>query len=470
MARLGPARATLLAALVILGALAGQVPASEAGVGQLWLSPRGNDGASGASAHPLRSLAAAWRRIPRGVSGDWVVHLADGDYRANAPTWWDGRSGRLTLRGSGSSRKALIPEMNVYGLNGLRVERLTITGGEPFHCERCTNVTLSALTLRGHGQETIKFNQSSHVTVQGSDVSGAWDNAFDAVAVGHLRLIGNHFHGAADWCAYAKGGSHDVIVRGNLFSNCGTGGFTAGQGTGLQFMTWPFVHHEARDVLIEDNSVRSVEGAAFGVNGAANVLIRRNLAYRVGARSHVLEVSYGGRSCDGQPGDPGREACGELISRGAWGTAAIDDGDNFVRIPNRHVLIYDNVILNPTGAASRWQVFEVPGPPGSRWEASIPFTPRADSGLRIVGNVIWDGGPTHSLGLGESACVAGSGCSPATVLASNLINARKPSLGSLADGRLRRVGWLAALGRHQPPVPEPTVRQGAEPAPWTAWP
>ena len=59
-------------------------------------------------------------------------------------------------------------------------------------------------------------------------------------------------------------------------------------------MASPFTHYEASSVLIEGNSVRDTEGAAFGVNGGANVLIRRNIATRIGARSHVLEVACGG--------------------------------------------------------------------------------------------------------------------------------------------------------------------------------
>ncbi len=36
--------------------------------------------------------------------------------------------------------------------------------------------------------------------------------------------------------------------------------------------------------------------------------IAGNRAYDVGTRSHWLELTYGLRSCDGRPGDEGREA------------------------------------------------------------------------------------------------------------------------------------------------------------------
>jgi hypothetical protein len=307
------------------------------------------------------------------------------------------------------------------------------------------------------------------VTVVGSDVSGAGDNNFDAVAVRRIKLLKNHFHDAEDWCAYAKGGSTEVIVRGNLFSECGTGGFTAGQGTGMQFMASPFIHYEASSVLIEGNSVRDTGGAAFGVNGSANVLIRRNIATRIGARSHVLEVGYGSRSCDGRPGDAGRSRCASYIRAGGWGTTVVDNGDNFIRIPNSNVAIYDNVISNPVDEASQWQVFSVAGArPGA--SGGVPRGKRADDGLRIVGNAIYDGGADHSLGLGDGNCRSGSSCAPARVTSENEINRRIPTVTQRSDGWLEVSGWAASLPSHTPPAPSLSGRVRPEPQLWRRWP
>ncbi|MFM9092805.1 MAG: right-handed parallel beta-helix repeat-containing protein, partial [Verrucomicrobiota bacterium] len=331
----------------------------------LHLSPRGSDSASGSAAAPLRTLGEAWGRIPEGRSGSWTILLAPGDYRRGAPQYWENRSGQITIAGSAAAR---LGPMNVYRVRGLALRGVPLSGGgDVFHCERCRSVTLDRVTVRaGESQEAVKFNQSSAMTVRRSDIRGGQDNAFDAVAVRGLRLLDNRIGGSQDWCAYAKGGSSEVIVRGNLFSGCGTGGFSAGQGTGFQWMSPPYLHHEARGVLVEGNTVRDVEGAAIGVQGGYNVLVRDNLAENVGRRSHVLEALYGGRSCDGRPGDEGRERCSRYLRSGGWGTTRVDDGENFVRIPNRRVFFYNNVILNRR--ASRWQVLEVPGPPPARWQ------------------------------------------------------------------------------------------------------
>ncbi|MEI7560114.1 MAG: right-handed parallel beta-helix repeat-containing protein [Actinomycetes bacterium] len=460
-----------LLACLAAGIFVGSPTAAAAATHQVWLSPKGRDANPGTQSRPLRSLSQAWRRIPAADRGVWHLHLADGDYRANAPIYWDEHAAAVLIHGSGGSRRAVLPEVNAYGLRSFSLVGVRLVGGgDVFHCEKCIHVLVSHVIAVGTGQETIKINQSTDVTVADSDVSGANDNAFDAVAVQHLRLLRNHFHNAEDWCAYAKGGSEDVVVRGNLFNNCGTGGFTAGQGTGFQFMSWPFVHWEASDVLVENNSVRNVQGAAFGVNGGANVLIRNNLASNVGRRSHVLEVTWGLRSCDGEPGDPGRGACADYLSRGGWGTTAVSDGTNEARIPNSNVLIYDNVISNPDGHSSQWQVFQVPGPADAEPGSGVPSPLRADDALRIVGNVIWDGGPSHELGLGGESCLPGSSCAAATVRANNQINTRRPVLVALSSGWLARSGWVASSAVHSAPVPAASVRVGSEPSTWSSWP
>ena len=438
---------------------------------ELTLSPSGSDSASGSRSAPLRTLGAAWRKIPLGNSGRWLLRLKAGSYRNGAPIYWERRNGPITIESVDGRDAARLPGMNVYRVNGLTLRGVRLDdGGDVFHCELCKRVLLDHVTLRGDGaQETIKINQSSDVTVADSDVSGAGDNNFDAVAVRRIKLLRNHFHDAVDWCAYAKGGSTEVIVRGNLFSECGTGGFTAGQGTGMQFMASPFTHYEASSVLIEGNSVRDTEGAAFGVNGSANVLIRRNIATRIGARSHVLEVGYGSRSCDGRPGDAGRSRCASYIRAGGWGTTVVDDGDNFIRIPNSNVLIYDNVISNPVNASSQWQVFSVAGErPGA--SGGVPSGLRADDGLRIVGNAIYDGGADHSLGLGDGDCRSGSSCAPARVIADNQINGRTPTVTQRSDGWLEVTGWAASLPAHTPPAPSLSGRVRPEPQLWRRWP
>ena len=87
------------------------------------------------------------------------------------------------------------------------------------------------------------------------------------------------------------------------------------------------------------------------MNGGYNILLANNTLYRVGARSHVMEVVHGARTCDGN-----QAQCATFLTQGGWGTTVIG-GDE--PIPNRNVFIYNNVIVNPEGASSQWQQFAV---------------------------------------------------------------------------------------------------------------
>jgi hypothetical protein len=235
--------------------------------------------------------------------------------------------------------------------------------------------------------ENVKVNQSRHIGITHSTISGADDNAIDFVAVQRARVTHNVIERANDWCAYAKGGSAFVLVAHNRIRHCGTGGFTAGQGTGFQFMTAPFIRYEAYGIDVLDNLITDIWGAAVGVNGGYNIVIARNRMWNVGARSHWLEVGFGNRSCDGRPGDADRERCRQNLDAGGWGTTRVDDGTNYVRIPNRHVWILGNVIDNPGRQGD--QLLSIAGPfSGAAQAGSGLGAVRADDDLHIAGNLI----------------------------------------------------------------------------------
>jgi hypothetical protein len=205
--------------------------------------------------------------------------------------------------------------------------------------------------------------------------------------VQHARITGNTIEHANDWCAYAKGGSAFVLVARNRIRYCGTGGFTAGQGTGLQFMTPPFIRYDAYGIDVLDNTIEHAAGAGVGVNGGYGIVIARNRMWDVGRRSHSIEIGYGSRSCDGQPGDDGRGHCQENLDAGGWGTTRVDDGNNFVRIPNRQVWILGNVIDQPDRHGD--QLFSIAAPfSGPEQDGSGLGDVRADDELHITGNLI----------------------------------------------------------------------------------
>lgn len=426
-------------------------------VNELWVDPvNGNDGNSGASASPLQTVDEAWGRIPQGtnLTKGFRINLKPGNYPvANLPNYWESRHGTFTapifIQGTGTTPGQVVFQgnVNMYDVRYIYFDNLSILNtGDAFHCELCNHLLLRKVVMNGgaanDAQETVKVNQSQYVYIENSDISHAWDNAIDYVAVQYGHIIRSKIHDAGDWCAYNKGGSAYMRIEGNEFYNCGTGGFTAGQGTGFQFMTAPWIQYEAYDIKVVNNIIHDTDGAGLGVNGGYNILLAYNTMYRVGNRDHVIEVVFGQRSCDGQPGDEGRERCQQYLNAGGWGTTVVDDGSNFINIPNKNVFIYNNVVYNPTGYQSEWQHFAIYAPRSNPAGSNAPNPAVTDANLRIRGNVIWNGPNTMPLGIEDDAGCADSNptCNETQLIADNAINTIQPQFVNAAGSDFHPIG------------------------------
>jgi hypothetical protein len=430
---------------------------------ELWVDPsRGNDAVAGLSrAEPLRTLSEAWRRVPAGtpLSTGYKINLLPGTYSESAvPNYWERRHGTATspviLAAADGAGTVRLPSMNVFDCRSLYLIGLWIEagGGDVLHFEQCENVLLRDTTVRGTGdlasyaapQEALKANQSQYVYIENCDISGGWDNAIDFVAVQHGHVVGSRIHRAGDWAMYAKGGSAHLTIAGNEIFDAGTGGFTAGQGTGFEFMVAPYLTFEASDIRFVHNVVHDTQGAGFGVNGGSNILMAHNTLYRVGARSHVIEVVHGLRSCDGDAA-----TCSRHLAAGGWGTNVPGREEP---IPNENVFIVNNVVLNPDGYASQWQHFTVAEPRTPSIGSNIPSPARADTNLVIRGNVIWNGSAGHPLGIDAGPLAT-------DILANNTINTLRPVLVDSAHGDYRFSPSFTLPN----PVPLPTLPGGSPP-------
>ncbi len=427
---------------------------------EVWVDPlRGNDGASGATRNEaVRTITTAWQRVPTTAGPHGVrIQLVAGFYpEASFPGYWENRHGRLdapiilhAADGPGTAR--LTGYLNFFDVSYLYLIGLNAANpGDVLHCERCDHFLIRQATLRGgdrNAHETIKFNQSQYVYIEDSDISEAYENAIDFVAVQHGHIVRNDIHHCDDWCVYLKGGSAYFTIEGNRIHHCGTGGFSAGQGTGFEYMVPPWLHYEAYAIRVVNNIIHDTEGAGLGVNGGYDILMAYNTLYRVGQRSHLLEFVFGARSCDGDTALRG--ACAAHLALGGWGTT--QTGGEGEPIPNRHLYVYDNVIANPPEVQSQWQHFAIYGPrvptPGSH----IPSPARTDDNLRIQGNLIWNGPAGHPLGLGDdSGCQTGNQtCNAAQLIADNRINILQPGFVNPENGDFHPAPGSALLG--QPP-------------------
>jgi len=440
-----------------------QLPAYDIGsptLTEIWVDPAsGNDSRGGGSrADAVRTLSEAWQRVPAGValSQGVRINLVAGTYsEAAVPNYWENRLGTrdapIIVQAADGAGTARLPTVNVFGCRNLSFDGLDISagGGDVLHFEACTQILVRNTTVRGTGtiatyaapQETLKVNQCQYVSIENCDISGAWDNAVDFVAVQYGHVVGSRIHRSGDWAMYAKGGSAGLLIAGNEFFDAGTGGFTAGQGTGFEFMTAPWLQYEASDITFTHNVIHDTQGAGIGVNGGTNIVMANNTMFRVGSRSHVIEVGFGLRSCDGD-----RAKCTTYLAQGGWGTSVPGREEP---IPNRNVVIRDNVVLNPDGYQSQWQHFAVATPRMPSAGSNIPSPARADDGLQIFDNVIWNGPADHPLGIEQPALAA-------DVAARNAINTVRPVLVDPARGDYRVVPVDGLPSTPVVPSPSPT--------------
>lgn len=422
----------------------GLLPAYDTGtpdVVEIWVDPAaGSDARNGASRElAVRTVSEAWRRVPMGttLSQGVRINLVAGTYpESTVPHFWESRHGTFAapviIRAADGPGTARLPSLNFFDCHHLQLVGLEVTagGGDVVQVQASSHVLLRDTTIRGTGviatyavpQEALKVNQSRHVYIEQCDISGAWDNAIDFVAVQYGHVVGSRIHRAGDWAMYAKGGSAYLTITGNEFFDAGTGGFTAGQGTGFEFMVAPWLHYEAYDIAFTNNVVRDVEGAGFGVNGGFNILLAHNTLVNVGRRSHVIEAVFGLRSCDGDTA-----TCAANLAAGGWGTATAGREEP---IPNKNVVIVNNVVFNPEDAGSQWEQFAIAAPRLPSAGSNIPSPTRPDDGLVIRGNVIWNGPASHPLGIQNTTLAA-------DVVANNAINSVRPAFADLARGDYR---------------------------------
>jgi hypothetical protein len=208
---------------------------------------------------------------------------------------------------------------------------------------------LTVAGRRGSTWEAIKINQCKGVYIENCDISGADDNAIDLFAVEFGHILDSKMHNA-NWCVYHKGGSaHHLVARNEIYS-CGESGYAAGQGGGLEFMVPPYLRYESYDIRVINNYIHDVWGAGLGVYGSYHIEMSYNTLYKVGERSHAIEILLGGRECDGDTAK-----CARLNRMGGWGW----DSNDSIEIPNKGVYIANNIIDNPAPYKTQWQQITV---------------------------------------------------------------------------------------------------------------
>jgi hypothetical protein len=417
----------------------------------IWVDPmNGNDQNSGNSAsQALRTLSQAWYNIPSSQvisTTGYCIKLMPGNYDENylpSNGWMESRYGTyncpIIIQSAYSTGGVNIQTndiINFYNCRYIYLIGLNLrsNANNVLHLEKCDHILLKNLNITGLGsisdysapQEDLKANQCQNIYVENCDISNAWNVPVDFVAVESGYILGNKIHQAGDWCIYLKGGSSHFIISNNEIYDAGNGGFTAGQGTGFEWMMPPYLHYEAYDIKFVNNIIHDTRGAGMGVNGGYNILLAYNTLYRVGEISHALEFVHGIRG----GGDVNK--CLYYLSIGGWGTSISGDEQ---RIPNKNVYVYNNIIYNPEGYQSQWSQFAVAEPYTPSTSSNIPSPSRADDNLQIKGNIIWNGPSNLPLGIEN----INTSLNSSQLRSENLINIIKPQLIDPENGNFRPV-------------------------------
>ncbi|HLD45512.1 MAG TPA: hypothetical protein VJC18_08755, partial [bacterium] len=155
------------------------------------------------------------------------------------------------------------------------------------------------------------------------------------------------------------------------------------------------------------------------------------------------------------------QQCQDMLNDGAWGTAEagaqFETGGDW--IPNKNVLIYNNIFYNPDGVSSVNGIIAVNGSVALPGDAdNIPDPALADEDLSIRGNVFWNGGVASTLltstNGSDPACEEGNGsCNENQLEDENEINSVEPELTDPADGDFTPVdgGNVTSLSANEIP-------------------
>jgi uncharacterized Fe-S cluster protein YjdI len=428
-------------------------------LGDIWVDPvHGDDSADGSTrARALKTVKAAISRLPpdtRTAKSGYRIMLAAGQY-FTAPhpgDWIEGRKATfqypIVIQSADGPLKAVLPPLAISRCSYVYVIGVKIVPGrikpQDFSRDILLHVPNSDHVLvrnvlglaPGTTKETLpwvnfKGAQSQYLYVEDSEFEGAQAVDLDYVACQYGHVVRSKFHHSLCEAIYVKGGSAGFIIAGNEIWNSRTSGFCAGQGTGFQYMVKPWIHYEAYDVKFVNNVVHDTGGPAVAVWGGYNCLVAYNTCYRVGKRHNAIHVGLGGRG-------PGvgiwNDECDQYLKAGGWCSPRRYD-DN---IPSKNVYVFNNVVLNDDGFQTERGHFGIARPVKTPAGSNLPGEARADDGLLIRGNVIWNGPPNHPLF--DPTSGAPLGCDEKSLRQDNSINQLKPRLLDPQHGNYRHVG------------------------------
>ena len=146
----------------------------------------------------------------------------------------------------------------------------------------------------GDEGDVLKVNHSVDITVERSELAfpgrrpgcpsgNCWQECLDFVGVESSTIQDNWLRNAGNMLGYIKGGSRDIILRRNVFSQQGASGYTPidpAVGIGAYTSASSMINggtHEAINIRFHDNVIMHARAGALGVYDAKDAYVANNL-------------------------------------------------------------------------------------------------------------------------------------------------------------------------------------------------
>lgn len=235
----------------------------------LWVSPNGNDGNSGSSSSPLKTIQAAVNKATAGTA----VMVKAGTYNetvwinksgaSDAPIWIQSADGRGAAKVVSTGESGFAAS----GQENLVIKDFAISAGNTgIHMglgrdwsDLVRNVVVQGNIIDGADTHGIKITQAENAHVIHNVVRNSGQQGIEFVAANNSQISFNEVARAGGPAGiFAKGGSTTVKIQGNHVHDVAQDGIIIGGWTEPQYMRPGFTNYEARYVQVVGNKVENV--------------------------------------------------------------------------------------------------------------------------------------------------------------------------------------------------------------------
>lgn len=266
---------------------------------EIFISPTGNNSTgNGSQANPYQTIS----RALQGVQPGDAIRLLPGTYPAgtsignlagtvNAPIWLGGVPGQARPVISGGTTAMQLSRVRYVILENLEVAGATANGincddgGEYANSNATRHVIFRNLYIHdigtGGNNDGLKLSGVNDYFVLDCEFArmSAGGSGIDHVGCHGGIIARNKFIAAGSNAIQCKGGSEDVDIRWNTFTNAGTRAINLGGSTGFQFFRPPLVtnapNSEAKNIRVIANLFHGSDTPVAFV-GAVNSLVANN--------------------------------------------------------------------------------------------------------------------------------------------------------------------------------------------------